>query len=67
MKKLHKLPKHTKHVLRIMVFVIAVILGIVFRKYAHSGIISTTADFLLGTVVDRIFPQGSFFGSIDSN
>jgi hypothetical protein len=65
--KLKKLPKRSKHLIRISIFVIAAMAVLLLRKHGYTaGILGTMGELTMSTIVDRLFPGGSFLGDIDN-
>jgi hypothetical protein len=63
--RIKKLPKHTKHLIRISIFIIAAIGVMVLRKFGYStGFWGITGELTMSTIVDRLFPGGSFLGDV---
>jgi len=66
--KLQRLPKHSKHLLRIMIFVVAAIVVYLLRHKGYtSGIVGISTEMTMNTIVDRLFPGGSILGEIDES
>jgi hypothetical protein len=66
--KLARLPKHSKHILRISIFIVAAIVIFVLRRHGYtSGFVGISTELVMSTIVDRLFPGGSFLGDIEQN